>query len=104
LRNKILHCDFAAARQKLDQLGVSTRSAEVKKVDIHGLSAEQIIEKIAAMKANIAGAFEYVADSPFEAGSVFAWLVELGAAGDFIQAAKCFADAAATVDKLAMIN
>jgi hypothetical protein len=37
LRNKILHCDFHAARQKLDQLGVATRSAEVKKADIHGL-------------------------------------------------------------------
>jgi hypothetical protein len=102
LRNKILHCDFHAARQKLEQLGIATQSAEVKKVDIRGLSAEQMIEKIAAVKANTAGAFEYVADSPFEAGGVFAWLIELGAAGG--RAVKCFAGAAEIVDKLAMIN
>jgi hypothetical protein len=104
LRNKILHCDFRSARQKLEQLGIATQSAEVKKVDIRGLSAEQIIEKIAAVKANTVGAFEYVADLPFQTGSVFAWLIELGVSGDFIQAVKCFAGAAAIIDKLAMIN
>lgn len=104
LRNKILHCDFCSARQKLEQLGIATQSAEVKKVDIRGLSAEQMIEKIAAVKTNTVGAFEYVADLPFQAGSVFAWLIELGVAGDFIQAVKCFAGAAAIIDKLAMIN
>ncbi len=31
LRNKILHCDFRSAREKLEQLAIVTQSAEVKK-------------------------------------------------------------------------
>ena len=62
------------------------------------------METLAAAKTNTMGAFEFVANSTFKAGSVFAWLIELGVAGDFIQAVKCFAGAAAIIDKLAMIT
>jgi hypothetical protein len=95
---------FALLASKLEQLGIATQSAEVKKVDIRGRSVEQMTGKLAAVKANTMGAFEFVAESPFQAGSVFAWLIELGVAGDFIPAVKCFAGAAAIIDKLAMIT
>jgi hypothetical protein len=63
-----------------------------------------MIEKIEAVKVNTVGSFEYVADSSFQAGNVFAWIIELGVAGDFIYAVKSFAGAATIIDKLAMIN
>jgi hypothetical protein len=36
LRNKLLHCDFHAARQKLEELGTHPESAGVRKADISG--------------------------------------------------------------------
>ena len=34
LRNKVLHCDFLAARDKLTSLGVEARRGNVKRADI----------------------------------------------------------------------
>jgi hypothetical protein len=101
LRNKILHCDFRAARNKLKQLGIDTPRGDVKKADVGGLSGSQMVEKIANLVASVPGAFEYVADSGAGAGSVFGWLLEVGQAGDFNQAARAFAHAAEIVDRLA---
>ncbi len=101
LRNKILHCDFRAARQTLEEMGIATERGGVKKIDIVGLSAAGIIEKIANVKADVAGTFENVSELPSAAGTVFAWLIEVGVAGDFIRAAECFARATAIVDRLA---
>ncbi|MFZ0209655.1 MAG: hypothetical protein WAL59_26695 [Roseiarcus sp.] len=103
LRNKVLHCDFRAARGKLGQLGVDTQSGDVKKVDIRGLSGIQMGEKIARVEAGDKAAFEYVADSRAEPGSVFGWLIEAGEAGDFKQATDAFARAAVIVHRLACI-
>jgi hypothetical protein len=46
LRNKVLHCDFRAARGKLEQLGANTQGGDVKKVDIRGLSGTQIAQSL----------------------------------------------------------
>lgn len=105
LRNKILHCDFRAARTKLNELGVETERGDVKRVDIRGISSPaQLVETIARVKANIPGSFEYIGDGPFIAGSVFGWLIELGNAGDFVRAAECFAGATRIIDRLAMLS
>jgi hypothetical protein len=101
LRNRILHCNFRAARNKLQQMGVEPRRGNVKKVDVAGLSRTQMVEKIESVAAGVPDAFSYVADSISEAGSVFGWLLELGQAGDFIQAVRAFERAAAIVDRLA---
>ncbi len=104
-RNKILHCDFRTARTKLQQLGIETQHGEVKLVNIRQVSSpEQFVAKIAAVKANVPGSFEYVSDLPDKAGSVFGWLIELGSAGDFVRAAECFAHAAGIIDRLAMTS
>jgi hypothetical protein len=101
LRNKILHCDFRAARKKLDELGVKTQRGNVKKVDVSGLSGAQMRENIAHVVANEEGAFEYVSDSEAGADDIYGWLFEMGAAGDFTEAARAFAHAATIVDRLA---
>ena len=101
LRNKVLHCDFRAARDKLGELGVETRRGGVRRVDVSGLSGTPMIERIRAAIAGAEGTFEYVADtSSVDPGSVFAWLIELGNAGDFRQASDAFRSAAAIVDRL----
>ena len=72
-------------------MGITTERGDVKKVGIVGLSAAGIIEKIASVKADVLGTFQNVSELPSEAGTVFAWLIEVGVAGDFIRAAECFA-------------
>jgi hypothetical protein len=61
-------------------------------------------EKIARVEAEDQTAFEYVADSPAGPGSVLAWLMEAGGAGDFNQAVEAFARASEIVHRLACIS
>jgi len=62
-----------------------------------------MVEKIADLVASVPGTFDYVADARNGAGSVFGWLLEVGQAGDFNQAAGAFVRAAAIVDRLATL-
>jgi hypothetical protein len=101
LRNKILHCDFRAARKKLNDLGVKTQRGNIKKADASGLSAAQLVEQMERVFADDESAFEYVSDSAVGADDIFAWLLEVGNAGDFIEATRAFEQAAAIVDRLA---
>jgi hypothetical protein len=71
LRNKVLHCDFLAARDKLTSLGVETRRGNVKRIDISGLSGTAMAEKIGAVIASTPGTFEYMADTKAQPGAVF---------------------------------
>jgi hypothetical protein len=104
LRNKVLHCDFRAARDKLTSLGVETRRGNVKRAEISAPSSAEMAEKIGAVITNTPSTFEYVADTKAQPGAVFGWLLELGVSGDFKRAAECFARAAAIVERLAMIG
>jgi hypothetical protein len=104
LRNKVLHCDFAAARRKLEELGTSPQHGNVKRVDIRGLSGRQTIDKIGDVRANVIGSFQYVGAWPTTAGAIFAWLIEAGVAGDFKLAADSFARAAGVIERLAMLS
>jgi hypothetical protein len=45
LRNKILHCDFHSARQKLQELGANPQSGNVRTTDIGGLSGKEMAKK-----------------------------------------------------------
>ena len=104
LRNKILHCDFAAARKKLEELGANPQHGNVKRVDIRGLSGREMMDKISNVRANVVGSFQYVGASPASAGAVFAWLIEAAVAGDLKLASDSFARAAEIIDRLAMIS
>jgi hypothetical protein len=102
LRNKILHCDFHAARKKLEELGVNPQPGNVRRTDISGLSGPEMAEKIRSALGNAPGSSQYVADLGSRAGTVFGWLLEAGGAGDFTKAADSFARGAAIVDRLAI--
>ena len=105
LRNKILHCDFSAAREKLEALGFKPRSGGVRRVDVAGLSGPQIRDKLAAAFANIPGTSEPVAEGMTKAPhSIYGWLLEMGNGGDFQLGANAFRAATAIVDKLIDIN
>jgi hypothetical protein len=102
LRNKILHCDFRVARDKLEELNVPRPHRGVQKLDVRCLSGAQVAEEVASAKAGVEGAFVYVADTQTtEPGSIFGWLYEMGQGGDFHNAATAFAGAEAIVDRLA---
>lgn len=103
LRNKILHCNFSVARQKLAELGTESPSGGVKKVDLAALNHAQVQSKAEKAIAGNPDTFVYVSDSPTtNAASVFGWLLEVGASGDLIAAVKSFREAAAIVDQLAV--
>ena len=103
LRNKVLHTDFRAARDKLNELGVETPSGEVTKIDIPVVSMTEISKKIRGVKAGTEGTV--VADtSSTDLGGVFGWFLEAGNAGDFQKASDAFRSAAAIVDRLANIE
>jgi hypothetical protein len=101
LRNKLLHCDFYAARNKLREMGANPQPGNVRRIDISGLTGQQMLEKITAASSGPPGSSEYVADRRSEAGRVFGWLLDAGEAGDFAKAASAFARGASIVDRLA---
>jgi hypothetical protein len=103
LRNKILHGDFRAAREKLTELGKETSSGGVKKVDLGGISAPEMRTKITQAVAGVPGSYESVADTEAKGpGSVYGWLLEVHTAGDLRQAVDAFQQVAQIVDRLAV--
>lgn len=103
LRNKILHADFSALREKLTQLGVPPNSGGVRKVDITGLDGNDMGRKLYAALSGASGTSEAVADTPTAAGGILAWFLEAGSAGDFRKAIEVFPRIMATLDRLATI-
>jgi hypothetical protein len=101
LRNKILHCSFQAARDTLAELGFEVQRSGVRKINVQDLSALQITETIPRVLANIEGTFEYVSDIKItDPGNVYGWLMEMGSAGAFRQAAEAFKKSVQIVDQL----
>ena len=105
LRNKVLHCDFRAARSKLEDLGYEASGGRVKAVDVSEVSGTSLVDKIHAAVEGVEGTFKYVAETgSTEFGSVFGWLLELGAAGDFCKAVEAFKNASAIVERLSVTS
>jgi hypothetical protein len=103
LRNKLLHSDFRATRNKLNEMGIETPSGEVRKIDIPIVSKAEILKKILAVKEGTEGTF--VADTPStDSGGVYGWFLELGSAGDFQKASNAFKNVGTIVDRLADIE
>lgn len=103
LRNKLLHSDFRAARDKLSELGVASSPGGVVKIDLPVVTAAEVVSKIEAAKAGMEGV--RVADTlSTDAGSVFGWFLEAGQSDDFAKASAAFKSAAEIVDKLARIE
>ncbi|MDB5988357.1 MAG: hypothetical protein JWR16_3410 [Nevskia sp.] len=105
LRNKILHCNFSAAREKLSALGSESLGGGVRKIDLDGLNTSEMLSKVESAIAGEVGASVLVMDSPAtNPGNVFGWLLEVGGAGDFVAAANAFRGAAAIIDRLAVVS
>jgi|SRR5579872_4675797 len=104
LRNKVLHSDFRAARDKLSELGIASSPGGVVKIDLPAtVTVAGVAKKIEGVKAGTEGIC--VADTPStDAGSVFGWFLEAGCAGDFTKATAAFKSAAEIVDRLAGIE
>ena len=97
LRNKVLHSDFRAAREKLNELGMQTGSAGTRKIELPVATIAEVSRKIAAAKEGKEGT--PVSDTP--STEVYGWLLEAGASGDLEKAKNAFKKAAAIIDKLA---
>jgi hypothetical protein len=97
LRNKVLHSDFRAAREKLNELGIQTGSAGTRKIELPVATIAEVSRKIAAAKEGKEGTL--VSDTP--STEVYGWLLEAGASGDLERAKNAFKKAAAIIDKLA---
>lgn len=100
LRNKILHCNFSAVRERLSDLGAEPQSAGVRRIDLAGVKANELRATVEQAIAGNQGTLASEARTK-QPGSVFGWLLEAGAAGDFLRAANAFRNAAAIVDRLA---
>lgn len=98
LRNKVLHSDFRAAREKLKELGVETGKGGVVKVHFPEATVEQFAKKMQGVKAGTEGTL--VADTlSTDAGGIYGWLFEAGMAGDFEKAGDAFKKAQMIVDR-----
>lgn len=103
LRNKILHGDFRAAREKLRETGAALGPSAVwmLKVDETRGVAEQDRSALDAGAEKV----HAVADTGSTAnGTIFGWLLELGIAGHFVLAANTFRGAVEVIDRLATLN
>jgi len=103
LRNKILHSDFRAARDKLSELGIPSSPAGVVKIDLPDPTVTEVARKIEAVKAGREGA-RVVDTLSTDEGGVYAWFVEAGQSGDFTKASAAFKSAAEIIDRLARIE
>jgi hypothetical protein len=97
LRNKVLHSDFRAAREKLQKLGIQPESGGVTKINLPTPTVAEVTRKLLAAKEGKEGT--PVSDTP--STEVYGWLFEAGASGDLQKASDAFKRAAAIIDKLA---
>ena len=101
LRNKILHSEFRAVRNRIEEHGGSRSIGGVKKIDVAGLSGQQIASLLVGVLDNRAGTFEFVADTRgSDPGEIFGWLLELWNGGDFHMAVSAFKETCDVIDRL----
>ena len=100
LRNKVLHSDFRATRERLSELGIASSPSGVVKTDQPVMTIAEYAKKIKAAMAGTEGVV--VAETlSTDADSVFGWFLEAGQSGDFAKASAAFKSAAEIVDRLA---
>lgn len=89
LRSKVLHSDFRAARDKLNELGIETQSSGVVKIDLPVATVAEVSKKILGAKAGTEGVRVAQTLSTDE-GTIYGWLLEAGSSGDFQKASDAF--------------
>ena len=96
----MLHSDFRAARDKLNQLSVATETGGAAKIDLPVVTIAEATRKIEAAKAGREGT-HVAGTSSTDEGGVYGWFWRAGCAGDFQKARDAFRRAGAIVDRLA---
>ena len=105
LRNKALHCDFSKARAKLYEMGAPKVRGGVRQIRLTDTTKEGILRHLKEGLSDEPGTHQYVADLSTTADAgVFAWLLELGSAGDFGRAAEVFRQTCKIIDRLATVD
>lgn len=102
LRNKLLHCDFVRARSRLHALGAPEHNGGVRQVELD-LNRDIAPQLMTAIENPRASRSVVPMTSKSEA-DVYGWLLELGAAGDLLQAVSAFQSASATISRLAELD
>jgi hypothetical protein len=100
LRNKILHCDFEAARNKLDEMGLSPKRGVVRRGTISpSMSAEEIQRTIRLIAEGHGG--ELVSNTPGRGpANLFGWMMELAAGNGFVLSLNAFNNAGTIIERL----
>ena len=102
LRNKILHTDFRAARQKLRAAGEHPLDGGVRLLSID--PAGDIRAQIENALSSGAPGRAVANTASTEEGTIYGWLLEMGIGGDFLLAARTFARAIEVVERLVEVN
>jgi len=104
IRNKLLHCEFSSARKQLDQLDQKSRGGDVSKIDISGLSGNELCAKIvgAISGANV-GQVLVGGTKTKTLKDIFGWLLECQVANEFKEARATFCEATDILNRLAVV-
>lgn len=102
LRNKVLHADFHAAREKLNEMGIQTTPGAVRMIHVPVMEQGAILDQIQRGIEGTEGSL--VADSTMRESGVFGWFIEAAVSGDFQKASSAFIRASAILDRLAAIK
>lgn len=100
-RNKLLHCDFSVAKEKLHEMGVQARSGKVISMQ---LSEGSLLAQVGAALQGTSESAVMVSELRVTKGaSIYAWLIELGGAGYFQEAVRVFGEAGAVLNGLFVV-
>ena len=101
LRNKLLHCEFSAARQRLDELNPRPRAGEVTELNTSGLDQEATVNNFFLFTQGQDVGQKTVANSKTKSlRDVYGWLWESFLTGEFNEATDIFRDAISVLDQL----
>ncbi|MFO0695471.1 MAG: hypothetical protein U0230_18050 [Polyangiales bacterium] len=100
LRNKLLHCEFHVARQRLHALGAPQQTGGVVRVELGDARGIEVLEMLREATGGLAGVVVSDSRNTTE-GTVMGWFLELGASGDLASAATVFRHVSALLMRLA---
>lgn len=101
LRNKLLHCEFSVARQRLSEINPKARRGGVTMLDVDSLDGAAILNKLHQVKLGRDVGQKAVAHTKTKKlKDVFGWLLETQGAGEFDEAAHVFRDAISVLERL----
>ena len=100
LRNKLLHCEFSAARQKLNAITPKLREGKVIELPVAGLGHTELAEAIKAMAFGTDIGAQLVSQTKVRTlKDIFGWLLEFQSAAEFKEAESVFVAAINVIER-----